>query len=72
MADRTRLNTFICICFAEIAIQVNRRGRGWKKGTKKGELPIYNPRLVNFALTPHFDAFVAKSDTELPEALKKG
>lgn len=71
MADRLRFNTFIRVFFAELVLEVDRPGCAWKKGTRKGELPIYNPRLVKFALTYPFASFVDQSGLELPDSLKR-
>ena len=70
MEDRLRFNTLIRIFFAALVIEVDRPGCGWKRGIKKGELKDYHPRLLKFAFTPPFDAFVNQSELELPEGLK--
>ena len=57
--------------FFELVVQVDRPGSGWKQEIKKGELPVYNPRVVSFALTPHFAAIVDQSQVELPDAHKR-
>jgi site-specific DNA recombinase len=71
MEDRLRFNTFMRIFFSALVIEIDRPGLGWKKGRKKGEPIVYNPRLTKFALEPTFAAFVDKSGFELPDAFKK-
>lgn len=44
---------------------------GWRKAKKKGELPICNVRITKFALEPRFEAFVAHTGMDVPEAPKK-
>lgn len=70
LGDRLRFNTLFRIFFSELVVEVDRPGCGWKRGIKKGELPVYNPRVIKFALTPHFGLFVDQSGVELPETLK--
>lgn len=53
-----------------MVVQVDRPGAGWRKGKKKGELPICNARIKKFALEPRFAAFVDQSGIELPSALR--
>ena len=71
MQNRLRLNTLLRMFFAKLVIEVNRPGMGWKRGTKKGEFPIYNPCLKKFAFEPRFADFEDLSGIELPEMLKQ-
>jgi len=50
---------------------MNRAGFGWRKGKKKGEQPLSNPRIVSFTLDAKFDEFVAQTELELPAELQK-
>lgn len=70
MQHRLRFNALMRMFFAELVIEVNRPGIAWKKGTKKGEVPEYQPRLSKFALEPRFELFVQQSGLELPDVLK--
>ena len=69
--NRLRFNTFVRIFFSKLIVEVDRPGMGWRKGKKKGELPVCNARIKKFALTPPFAEFVARSGIELPDALKR-
>ena len=68
--ERLRFNTFIRTFFAGLTIEVNRPGIAWKKGTKKGKVPHYTPRLCKFAFEPRFDTFVRQAGIELPKGLR--
>jgi hypothetical protein len=69
--NRLRFNSFVRIFFSALVVEVDRPGMGWRRGKKKGELPICNARIQKFALEPRFGAFVAQTGMDLPEALKK-
>lgn len=71
MQNRLRFNVVMRLFFAELVIEVNRPGIAWKKGTKKGEVPEYQPRLTKYKLAPRFDEFVQETGIELPEVLKQ-
>ncbi len=70
VSDRFRFNMFIRLFFSELTVEIDRAGLGWRKGKKKGELPLSNPRIVSFTLDPRFDEFVEQTGLELPDALK--
>ena len=67
---RLRFNTFIRLFFAEIVVEVDRPGMGWRKGKKKGELPECNARINKFTLDPEFETFINQFGIELPDGLK--
>lgn len=71
MQNRLRFNTFVRLFFSNIVIHVDRPGMGWRKGKKRGELPVCNSHIIKFALQEKFAAFIQQSGLEIPEALKK-
>lgn len=71
MQNRLRFNVVMRLFFAELTIEVNRPGSAWKKGTKKGEVPEYHPRLTKYKFAPRFDEFVKETGIELPAVLKQ-
>lgn len=71
MQNRLRFNALMRMFFAELVIEVNRPGIAWKKGTKRGEVPQYEPRLSRFMLAPNFDSFINQAGIPLPDVLNK-
>lgn len=71
MQNRLRFNALMRLFFAGLVIEVNRPGSNWKRGTKKGEVPVYYPVLKKFAFEPRFGDFVDASGIELPDMLKQ-
>lgn len=68
--DRFRFNMFIRLFFSELTVEIDRAGFGWRKGKKKGEQPLSNPRIVSFTLDARFDEFVEQTGLELPAQLQ--
>lgn len=70
MQNRLRFNTMMRLFFSCLVIDTDHPGPGWRKGKKKGELPECNTRILKFAFTPDFEAYVRRNEIELPDGLK--
>ncbi len=68
--NRLRFNTFVRLFFSTLTVETDRPGEGWRKGKKKGELPICNARIMKFALNPRFQEYVKQTKLCLPDALQ--
>jgi hypothetical protein len=63
-----RFNTFFRLFFAEITLDTENKGSGWRKGLKKTDLRV--ARVVSFRFNPLFDAYLSAQDHSLPPSLQ--